>query len=727
MALFNSRSMTCALALSTALALVPQMALAQDAGADEADSGEIIVTAQRRAELSRDVPITITAISSDQLEAAGANQLSDIAKVSPALRFDSQATWVQPSIRGIGTSVTTSGGGANVGLYVDGFYSPNPLATDFQMMRTQGVQVLKGPQGTLFGRNTTGGAILVSTADPSEELDGEMRVSYGRFNTLGAQGYMTFGLQDGLAMDVEGSFRRGNGYVHNVTTGSDRDGAFKNWSIRTGLKAQLSDDISLLVRYQHNDVDDPTFMADNLYSDPTFGPGTNFPAATYTTVPGQVASAFPNEFLSNTDSIQATFKADLGMADLTSYTQYRHEKSLLIEDLDHTALNVFLIHIPVEDKTFSQEVLLTSKPGSALQWTVGGFYMSNQDTWRTAIGTPSASAPRASIALGGSGTTTKSLAFFADLTYEVSPKLFLTVGGRYAHDTVEDPYFILPFSGVRTYVPELKKDKFTPRVVLRYKPSDESSIYASYAKGYKAGILDVGGSTGAVVQPEDVNAFEVGYKFDNRTLAVDVSAYYYDYKNLQVSLFKGNPPSAQIINAANSEIYGLEGALRYRVSDAFQLNLGAAWTHGRYKRFVDAPIYARCTLVACSSQGINFVIVPTLLSDVTMTRTPEFTGNIGARYTAEVGGGKLALSGNLYYTSSFFFGPSGTQFKQDGYEVLSARAEWTDAADRFTLAVFGDNLTNNRYRTQVQYNNFGIGSIWSAPTTYGVSVGIKFH
>ena len=120
-------------------------------------------------------------------------------------------------------------------------------------------------------------------------------------------------------------------------------------------------------------------------------------------------------------------------------------------------------------------------------------------------------------------------------------------------------------------------------------------------------------------------------------------------------------------------------------------------------------------------------MVPTLLTNVTMTRTPEFTGNIGGRYTAEVAGGKLALSGNLYVTSSFFFGPSGTQFKEGGYEVLSARAEWTDAADRFTVAVFGDNLTNNRYRTQVQYNNFGIGAIWNAPTTYGISVGVKFR
>ena len=109
-----------------------------------------------------------------------------------------------------------------------------------------------------------------------------------------------------------------------------------------------------------------------------------------------------------------------------------------------------------------------------------------------------------------------------------------------------------------------------------------------------------------------------------------------------------------------------------------------------------------------------------------MQRTPSFTGNIGARYNTGLGGGKLALSGNLYYTSKFFFSPSGTQFPQDGYALLSLRAQWTDPSDHFSLAVFGDNVTSSRYRTQVQYNNFAIGSVWSAPAAWGVELGAKF-
>ncbi|MCX7283229.1 MAG: TonB-dependent receptor, partial [Novosphingobium sp.] len=320
-------------------------------------------------------------------------------------------------------------------------------------------------------------------------------------------------------------------------------------------------------------------------------------------------------------------------------------------------------------------------------------------------------------------------AAFADLTYEISPQLFLTGGLRYSHDTTTDAFYIPPFTGNTVSVPDLKGDKFTPRVVLRYKPDENSSVYASYSKGYKAGVIDVGGNSANRVSPEDINAFELGYKYANRRFSLDLSGYYYDYRDLQVSLFVVNQgvASARLVNAARSRIYGLEGQTRYAVSDNFDLTAGAAWTHARYRQFDNAPVYTRCTVssVPCSP-GQSFAVVPTTLRDVQMQRTPAFTANLGGRYTTPLAGGSLALSGNLYYNSKFFFGPSGTQFPQTGYEVLGLRAEWTDASEKLSLAVYGDNVTNQRYRTQVQYNNFGVGSVWNYPVSYGVQVGVKY-
>ena len=735
-----SRAAVSSSALAAVLFAGSVPALAQDAGAPEAAtaSSEIIVTAQRRAERSVDVPISVTALGPDQLATANVQDLSDISRITPSLRFDTAGAFAQPTIRGVGTANTTSGGGANVGIYIDGFYSPNPLAADGQLMNVRAIEVLKGPQGTLFGRNTTGGAILIQTADPSEETSGQVKASYGRFNEAKLQAYATTGIAEGVAVDIEGMYRRGDGFVTNIVDGNDKVGQFENWSVRAGLKLDFGP-ASLLLRYQHGDLDDPTPLMAAAYRDPVLGlltPSLALPATLVTTDRNQVAQNQPTYLRSKSDLLQATFKVDLGFADLASYTQFRSERTDQSMNLDNTAAAIFQLGLPVDSTTFSQELLLSSKPGTPLQWVGGLFYVNNRDIWQTYIDTPVSR-----IRYAGSGTVTEGYAAFLDATYEVSPQLFVTVGARYAHDRVDDAYYNTAFSGgARVYVPSISGDKVTPRVVLRYKPSDESSVYASFTRGYKAALVDVGGTcqnavnvptpqnpTGAGftcnnIKPEKIDAYEVGFKYDDRRLSLDLSAFYYDYRNLQVSLFLAG--TANIINASKSQIYGLDGAIRYELFDGFQVSAGASWVHARYKDFDLAPIYFRETAPG-PAQGLLNVRFDAL-DNVTMQRTPEFTGNIGARYRTEVGGGRLELSGNVYYTSKFFFGPSGIQFPQKAYEVVSARAQWTDPSDKYTIALWGDNLTNSRYLTAVQYNTFGMGANWSTPTTYGVEVGVKF-
>ncbi|MCJ2185735.1 TonB-dependent receptor [Novosphingobium beihaiensis] len=767
-------------ALALAASLLGSPALAQGVDAASQPSDEIIVTAQRRSEASRDVPITVTTLGEDQLSTANVKQLSDTAKLTPGLRFDSQGPAVQPTIRGVGTAITTSGGGPNVGIYVDGFFQANTYLSDFDLLNVRNIQVLKGPQGTLFGRNTTGGAIIVTTAEPSTESSAQAKISYGRFNTLKAQAYATYGISDRVAVDVEGLYRRGDGYFTNVSNNDDKVGQYENWSVRLGLKADLTDDVSLLLRWVHAETDDPTTQLVNAYVDSSgkagffdkvsaagqaaYGTASSkglplviygAPSSTYATKPGQVLLNPPQSFRTNSDALQATLKADLGFADLTSYTQYRKDLSPYYGDLDATAIPVFNIFVGVNDETWSQEFLLNSKPGGPLQWTAGLNYFQIRDTWD--IGASLGGAGFGPF--GGSSTTTKSYAAFLDATYAFNDKFFLTLGGRYSHDVVADGYFTtnfttaltgytgpdgenVPFTGQageRIPVDTLKNDSFTPRVVLRYKPSEDSSIYASYTKGYKAGILNVGGYSQQPVKPEKINAFEVGYKYDNRVFQADLAAFYYDYKNLQVSSFQNG--AAQIRNAASSEIYGAEAQLRYKVSSDFTVNGGVAWTHARYKSFPNAPYYSYCDPSVAATDFANplncyvysgtqspggIVQTSTDASGYKMQRAPEFTGNIGASYGLDLGGGRLMLSGNLYYTSSFYFDPE-EQFKQKGYEVLSLRAQWTDPSETFTVAAFGDNITNKRYRTQVLFNTLGTGSVWNSPITYGVELGVKFR
>lgn len=739
---------------------LPATAFAQDAAADDTSNGEIVVTAQRRAERSVDVPITVATLSEEALTTANVRELADISKITPGLRFDNNGAFFQPTIRGVGTAVVTSGGGSNVGVYVDGFYSPNPLATNSQLLNVQNIQVLKGPQGTLFGRNTTGGAILISTKEPSTETSGQVRLSYGRFNEFRGQAYATTGLGENLAFDVEGLYSRGDGWQRDISNGRRRVGDYENWSVRVGLKADLGENLSVLIRYQHGENDDPrpllgaTYFNANPQGVDTITSGAPFnfyPGPGQVTFdPDEVASGTDPEFLrSHSDVVQGTIKADLGFANLTSYSQWRKETMDSSQELDYSGFDVFQLGLPNFNETVSQEFLLTSKPGGRVQWTAGLFYFQNRDTYVTYLDNLPLFGFTSRTRQGGSSTLTKSYAAFADVTYELSPQWFLTAGLRYSHDAVEDAYYNNSiFAGgngfSRTYVPSISSNTWTPRAVIRFKPSDRSSIYASYTRGYKAALIDVGGTcqnptnlpspsnpTGAGfvcnnVQPEKIDAFEVGYKYDDRALSVELSAFYYNYKNLQVSYYLGG--QASITNAARSRIYGLDGQIRYRFDDHFELSAGAAWTHARYVEFVGAPIYRQCPGFCGVANPIDtfFVDISQTLRDVPMQRIPEFTGNIAARYTADLGGGKLVLSGNLFYSSKFYAGPSGVQFPQEGYESLSLRAEWTDPSDRYTIGLWGDNVTNSRYRTQVQYGNNGIGANWNKPTTFGIDLGAKF-
>lgn len=702
----------------------PGHAFAQTAEEAVSD-GDIVVTAQRREEKAKDVPITLTTITSDALGNGDVQQLSDISKLTPALRFDNYGGFAQPTIRGVGTAVSASGAGSNVGIYIDGFYAPNPLSADFQLLSVESVTVLKGPQGTLFGRNSTGGAIQVTTSKPSQDARGVAEVSWGRFNSQKYQMYATGGLTDKIAVDLAALYRSGNGFVHNIVTGSKKDGAYDAWSLRAGLKADISDSASITIRYTHADTVDPTSLVTNSYVEngSTLSVGAIIPGAVTATKPNEVSNTSKTRFDSKVDAFQMTGDFDLGFATLTSYTQYRDEGSNSFLDLDGSNIPVFDVDFYITDKIFTQEFLLASQGDGPLKWTVGAFYFSDKNRFQHLNGYV-AGGPAGLISK--SQTDTSSAAAFADLTYAVTPQLFVTGGLRYSHDQVKNGGFFLgPLAGGGGFVPipNISDDRVTPRFVLRYKPSEASSLYASFSGGHKAGILNPNGFSTTPIKPEKIKAYELGYKYSARGLSLDVSAYHYSYTNLQVASYNGT--QALINNAANSRVNGLEGQLAYKVTDAFSMNLGAAYTDAKYKSFPGSPAFFQCLVPAC---GAGFGLFPTTSIDASgfrMARSPKFTGNVGARFEGDLAGGKIGVSGNLAYTSKAYF-DSSQQFFQKGYELLSMRVEWTDPSDHYTFAIYGDNLTNSKYYNQILPGQFAIQTVWGNPTTYGVSARAKF-
>ncbi len=690
---------------------------------------EVIVTAQRRSERLRDVPVTVTALSGAQLQQANVQSLTDISKLTPGLRFDYQGPNVQPTIRGIGTSFTTAGGLGNVGIYLDGFYIANPLAADFQLLDVQNIQVLKGPQGTLFGRNTTGGAILVTTAKPSTTTSAIVDASYGSFNDRKLQGYATTGLTDKIAMDIEGLYHAGDGFIDNIYSGRKNVDAFEDWTIRTGVNVDVTDWMSWLFRYEHQNTDDPSSVIANAYVlngvplTAALHPSVEalFGIPTVATSPNQVANATSVDFHGHTDSFRLTGNLDFDFATLISYTQYESDSSIYHSDLDYSSSPLFNLGVPNTEKTTTQEFLLASKPGSRLQWTTGLFYFNYTDSYpATEFGTFGAP----STVGADSADTTRSIAVFADATYEAFHNVFITAGLRYSHDEVVDAYFSNPSltTGLlsRTNVPSLISNDVTPRVVLRYKPTDRSSVYFSYTHGYKPGLLNVGGGTlsDLNIAPEHISAYEIGYKYGSPRFSFDAASYYYDYSNLQVSSYNGT--QSLVTNAASARIYGLEGQGDYRVTDDLDVNASAAWTDAEYTKFDTAPFYE-----LTSPFLYNIITVPGGASGQEMQRAPKLTASGGARYGFDIASGRAAISGNVYYTSKFFMDPAG-QFLQGSYTTLGLRLQWTPDRTPVTFALYGDNVTDARYRTQILPSNFGIGNVWAYPATIGFSMRYKY-
>jgi iron complex outermembrane receptor protein len=291
---------------------------------------------------------------------------------------------------------------------------------------------------------------------------------------------------------------------------------------------------------------------------------------------------------------------------------------------------------------------------------------------------------------------------------------------RYTHDEVVDAYSW--FSGNLTLPPTLTTSRVTPRGVIRYQLDDSSSVYASASKGYKAAIYNVGAPTGQTIPilPESLWAYEVGYKHAAHNLTFNLAGYYYHYTDEQLAQYRivNGIPQSSITNAATSKLYGIDADVAYRITDNFDVNVGLEWSHARYTNFPFAPDFT----INAAHQLVNTTVNA---SGVQMTRAPDFTATVGATYKTEVAKGELVLSGNMYYTSKFYFDLAG-HVPQKSYATLDLRAAWTDSSDRYTVALSGKNVTNTHYYIQVGQNALGIGAVYGAPPTVEGSLRLKF-
>ena len=667
------------------------------------DNGDdIVITAQRREERLKDVPITITAISGAQITQSGIGGSRELAALTPGVTIQTTGAAAQVTIRGIGNTVVGGNSESPVALYIDGVYISSQYAAVFDLANIDSIQVLKGPQGTLFGRNATGGALLVTTTRPADHFTGSLTASYARFNDVRVSGYISGPITDSLRFDIAGSYHDDNGYTRDVLRNT-RLSTYRDSSVRGKLEFAPDADTSVMLIGDYSTIRDNTAISIG----PIPGTRTSTAGAFVPANPYELALTFDPYGTTKGGGASLAVRHNFGGFTVKSITAYRYGNAFSTTDQDRVAAAVSRIDQRITQKTLSQEVTVASSGSGPLNWIVGAFYFG--DT------TPTYTLSNLALVVDAR-LRTDAYAGFGELNYALTDRLKLTAGVRYSYEqkgALTRRATGTPLIAYRTTT----ADAWTPRFAAVYALNDASNIYASFSKGFKSGLFAATVFNGAPVDPETISAYEVGYKLANGPLSFNLSSFYYDYKNLQVTT--RTPSGLQtLLNAANAKIYGVDADFTARLAPGLQIRLAGAYTHSEYKNFVTAPVYNPAIA------GGN-VLTTGDVSGNPLVRTPRFTANATARYETVVGAGKVDASADYYYNSGFSW-TFDNNYRQASYSLVNAQIGYSPDGEHWRLAVFGKNLTDTNYAMGVSVSGLATGIAYARPRTYGVSMNYKF-
>jgi outer membrane receptor protein involved in Fe transport len=702
----------------------PAFARAQMAAPEtEAQAGieEIVVTAQRRSERLQDVPIAITAITSSRLEASGIANSSDLAVLTPALTAPNTQNYFQPRIRGVGTLSFGPGIENAIATYVDGVYIASAPASVISFADIERVEVLKGPQGTLFGRNATGGLIQIITRDPGPGLNGSVNAGYGNYGAFTTNGYVSGG-SDAVAGDLAVLFSdQDKGYGHNFATHDEANRPIRDIGVRSKILFSPTDTTTIRLSGDYT-ASSGSYPTTRQYSKepPLFGAPT--PGG-----PWDANNDFPsrNRFSGGGGSLRVD--QDIGEMRLTSITAYRKSRYYIQLDYDGTPTPALTVQNTQRDDQFSQELQLSSRPGRSIPWVVGVYYFNAKGSYDPALvrffgPTVNPLAPVTAARFAGTQKS-ESEAAFGQITVPLGG-WHLTGGLRYTTerrslDATQTVTIANLFDMPSAYSNQKRFDKLTWRAAIDRKITPDAMLYATWDRGFKSGGYNVLSPADAAYQPEVLDAYEGGMKAElfDRTLRLNPAVFYYDYKNLQVPFFTSTG-QVGIANGPSATLYGLDLDFEYVPVRALRIYGGLSLIHDRFGSYPNALFNI--------PRAIGGNIQTT--GDATGHQLPftsKVSGNLGATYTVSLAGGDLALSGNVYRNSGFF-GETDNLRRQDAYQQISASIGWSTHDERFSINVWGKNLTNDVVLVQLSGTQQGVGASYQPPRTYGVTVGSKF-
>ncbi len=741
-------------------------AVAQTDGANTADnddSGAIVVTAQKYEQKLQDVPIPVTAFTSKMRDELGLTTQQQVAAFTPGMSYSNDPSRVY--LRGIGRTTTAKNSDPGVGIYYDGVYSTSAAAIATPNIITERMEVLRGPQGTLYGKNTTGGAINIISKRPTKEFTGEFRENLGNYQRSESGLTLSGPLTDSIRYRLTGTYKwQGDGFMKNVA-GPDI-GVGKNYSLEAQIEADVTSNLKVWVKYGYARLDQVggassytrpyttgPITLDTITVNPLFGYTVPNPGIT-----DRRAVAYNTEQKLTGTSHQVIGHVDWDVGDHTTLRYvggFAHGKASVTADLDKSArtdpfdvggvlispVNVGII--PAKTGQYSNELNLISSGNEKLDYVLGAYQYHDFQSFVADLRRPLQYAltpdllpnnPTGTYLRSTGKQANNTYAGFGQADYHLDDQFTVQAGLRYTYDKkrVADHLthisFMLPgfFFDLPDGLPPSSMAKsyegWSGKIALQWQPDPDTNVFALVSRGYKSGaITDTGKQLD--VPPEKLTDYEVGFKKNfGRALSLDLAAFYYDYRNMQLETIGDDPTlpgnyKTVYASAPKARSYGFEAEANWKITN----HLDALLSYS----YLNAKIVKMSGQIDLANRDAG----PQDLSGNRMPQSPKnkVAANIG--YTFDFAPGSLRLSGNYIYTSTKYFDIFTTPtYRGKPFHQVDLRALFTDKDNRFTVIGYVANLLNKDAINYVSLVNGtpDTASSLNDPRTFGVELQVRF-
>lgn len=713
----------CALSVG---AVVPSMVWAADAAANGPSAvGEVVVTAQKRSENIQNVPIAVSALGTAAIQQRGVQGLTDLQNEVAGLKFGQFSGAGNISIRGVGTAFVSGAGQSSVALYVDGIYLSQPKSFGMVQSDISDIEVLKGPQGTLYGRNSTGGVINFTTAAPTRSFSAGGSFSYGNYSDTRESGYVSGPITDKLRARLYIEGEQHDGYVTNDYTGQKLDN-LNAIGGRFSLDADLTDRWKAELRISTRREECACVVLDGF--DPKFAlvpaPYNDF-APYRVTSPVHYAGAKTDTLVSLKNTVRLTDSVDL--VSITGFNDFTDGE---IFDTLSNSLIPFPLQNHVHVSTITQELELNGNT-KRLKWIAGFYYFNDRQAnhslsdessvvglaYHSAIGDPATSF----IEHTRQHSQEESESIFGDATYEIVDGTRIYGGARVTYDRltqaldvfINDQGTILPSCFAQLSPQATSSTALTGRLGLQHDLSDDSMGYVQYSRGYKSSGFSQS-SCNNPYAPETVDAVEAGYKsrWLDRKLTLNMAAFYYNYANFQLE--QATLTGIPVVNAPKSHVYGLEITALYRPVARLRFDGNLELLQASYDQFI--------------SQDPNMgVPVGTSLRGVQLDNAPTASGTVGVEFDQGLGSaGSLTLRSEVSLTTSYHLREFNVPWAiQKGYALSNFTLTYYPPDEHYQLRAFVKNATNITRLAGVLGFGGALG-VFQPPRTYGVEASVKF-